>query len=192
MGLVLLSRTYTICVVFWPAFGCCEQPKAGRNTFFEPFSTFFVHFKPFSVISHLKSRKNIWKWTKNSIFPFLFTLQSWSTCKRWSTQWGGTMNASFLVDFCWKQLKKIILISFRVSAEPQSWSKYTTHLVRKLQHLNMNLINCMSLNLSSSLVIVGTYISISKNSYLQILQLFTRKLESEGWGHFDYFQNFLI
>ena len=33
---------------------------------FKPFSTFFVHLKPFSVISYLKSRKNIWKWTDKS------------------------------------------------------------------------------------------------------------------------------
>ena len=53
-----------ICCVFQPAFWCCAHSKAGQNTFFQPFSTFFVHFKPFSVISRLKSTKNIWKWTK--------------------------------------------------------------------------------------------------------------------------------
>ena len=39
------------CCVFQLAFGCCAHPKAGRTTFFQQFSTFFVHFKPFSVIS---------------------------------------------------------------------------------------------------------------------------------------------
>ena len=43
------------CCVFRPAFGCCAHPKAGGTTFFQPFSTFFVHLKPFSVISRLKS-----------------------------------------------------------------------------------------------------------------------------------------
>ena len=38
-----------VCCVFQPAFGCCAHPKAGRNTFFQPFLSFFVHFKPFSV-----------------------------------------------------------------------------------------------------------------------------------------------
>ena len=37
------------------AFGCWAYPKAGRNIFFMCFSTFFVNFKPFSVISRLKS-----------------------------------------------------------------------------------------------------------------------------------------
>ena len=33
------------------------------ETLFQPFSAFFLHFKPFSVISRLKSTKNVWKWT---------------------------------------------------------------------------------------------------------------------------------
>ena len=51
------------CCVFQPAFGCFAHPKAGQTTFFQPFTT-FVHFKPFSVISRLKSTKNVWKRTK--------------------------------------------------------------------------------------------------------------------------------
>ena len=47
----------------------------------------FCSFQTFSVISRLKSTKNIWKRTKNM---FLSTPQSWSTCKSWSTPWGGT------------------------------------------------------------------------------------------------------
>ena len=43
------------CCVFRPAFGCCTHPKAGLNIFFSRFSTFFVHFKAFLVISRLKS-----------------------------------------------------------------------------------------------------------------------------------------
>ena len=46
------------CCVFRPAFGCLQHPKAGRNIFFSRFSTFFVHFRAFSVISRLKSTKN--------------------------------------------------------------------------------------------------------------------------------------
>ena len=49
---------YYHCCVFRTAFGCCVHPKAGWNIFFNRFSTFFVHFKPFSVISHPKSTKN--------------------------------------------------------------------------------------------------------------------------------------
>ena len=45
--------SYVECCVFWPGFGCCAHPKAGRNTFFQPFSTFFVNFKPFSYMHNL-------------------------------------------------------------------------------------------------------------------------------------------
>ena len=58
------------CCVFWPAYGCCTHPKAGRNLFFSSFSTFFVIFKAFSVISRLKSLKNDWKWTKKCGFVY--------------------------------------------------------------------------------------------------------------------------
>ena len=47
------------CCVFRPAIVYCAHRKAGRPTFFQPFSAFFVHFKPFSVISRLKSTRNI-------------------------------------------------------------------------------------------------------------------------------------
>ena len=49
---------------------CCVflvlcAPEIWLKHFFQPFSTFFLLFKPFSVISRLKSLKNIWKWGKN-------------------------------------------------------------------------------------------------------------------------------
>ena len=43
------------CRVFWTAFRCLQHLKAGRTTFFQPFSTFSVHLKPCPVISRLKS-----------------------------------------------------------------------------------------------------------------------------------------
>ena len=50
--LLIVTRTITMngpfshsCCVFGPAFGCYVHPKSGRTTFFQPFSTFFVHFK---------------------------------------------------------------------------------------------------------------------------------------------------
>ena len=52
---LVLILSYSYCCVFQPAFGCWAYPKAGWNIFFMPFSTFFVNFKPFSVISRLKS-----------------------------------------------------------------------------------------------------------------------------------------
>ena len=39
-----LFACVSVCCVFLPAFWCCAHPKAGWNTFFQPFSTFFVHF----------------------------------------------------------------------------------------------------------------------------------------------------
>ena len=62
------------CSVFRPAFRCLQHLKAGWNIFFSSFSTFFVHFKAFSVISRLKSTKNVWKWTKKTWFFLLFFL----------------------------------------------------------------------------------------------------------------------
>ena len=100
------------------SFRCCVHPKAGQNTFFEPTSTFFVHFKPFSVISHLKSRNYVWK--KSIFFSFLTTHKSWLTCKRWLTPWGSTLNLSFWGSFL------SILTSFWVHPAPKKWSKYTT------------------------------------------------------------------
>ena len=47
-----------------PAFECCAHPKAGRNIFFSHFSTLFVHFKPFSVISRLKSNVSTSIWVR--------------------------------------------------------------------------------------------------------------------------------
>ena len=40
------------CCVFRPAFRCLHHLKAGWNTFFQTFSTFFVHFKPLLVKPH--------------------------------------------------------------------------------------------------------------------------------------------
>ena len=47
------------CCVFRPAFGCLCASKSWSNYFFLPLSSFFVHFKPISVISRLKSTKNV-------------------------------------------------------------------------------------------------------------------------------------
>ena len=44
--------------------------KLVETFFFSRFSTFFVHFKAFSVISPLKSTKNVWKWTKKRVFVY--------------------------------------------------------------------------------------------------------------------------
>ena len=66
----LANLAMHLCCVFWPAFVCCAHPKASRNLFFSHFLTSFVHFKAFSVISQLKSLKNLWKWTKKCVFVY--------------------------------------------------------------------------------------------------------------------------
>ena len=74
-------------------FQVLAAPESWSNYFFQPFSTFFVDFKPFSV---LKSTKNVWKWTKKCFFFHILPApHSWSTCKSWSTPWGGTSKSSF-------------------------------------------------------------------------------------------------
>ena len=58
------------CCIFWPAFRCCAHPKAGRNTFEGPFSTFFVLFKGFSVIFIWNQEKNFLKVWKNCVLSY--------------------------------------------------------------------------------------------------------------------------
>ena len=66
----------TECCIFQLTFGCCAHLKAGWNIFGR-FLTFFVNFKPFSVISLLKSYKSVWKLTKKCDFFYLPALQRW-------------------------------------------------------------------------------------------------------------------
>ena len=56
------------CCVFRPPFGCCAHPKVGQNLFFSRFSTFFVHFKAFSVIiKELRMRRSLVLQVKHDI-----------------------------------------------------------------------------------------------------------------------------
>ena len=60
--------------VFCAVFRCGKHMKTGWTTFFQSFSTFFVQFKPFSVISERKSTKNVWFKSSQSIrvfWPFM-------------------------------------------------------------------------------------------------------------------------
>ena len=54
------------CCVFWPAFGSCAHPKTGQTTFFQPFSSFFVNFKPFFSYFTAEINKNRLKMNKKS------------------------------------------------------------------------------------------------------------------------------
>ena len=64
------------------SFQVLHAPKNWLKHFFQPFSTSFVHFKPFSVISHLKLAKTILKWTiVSTSFRVPPAPKSWSKYK---------------------------------------------------------------------------------------------------------------
>ena len=63
-------------VVYFDQLLGAGAPKSCLNYFFSTVFNLFFHFKPFSVISRLKSTKKVWK--RN---VFLSTPQSWATCK---------------------------------------------------------------------------------------------------------------
>ena len=50
-----------VCFVFWTAFGCWRTQKLVELLFLGRFQPFFFHFKPFSVVSQLKSTKKVYK-----------------------------------------------------------------------------------------------------------------------------------
>ena len=95
-----------------------------------------------------ESWSNFWT-KKNCFFHILLTPQSWSTCKNWSTPWGGnskspffgwfynTFFCSFLYFFCWfqawnhwksfkinkkgwKRLKKVVQPAFGCPQHPKA------------------------------------------------------------------------
>ena len=65
----LYIKALCILTSFW----VLHAPESWSKHFFQPFSTFFLLFKPFSVISRLKSLKNVrlkikgWKRLKKSV-----------------------------------------------------------------------------------------------------------------------------
>ena len=99
-----------MCCVFRPAFGCLQHPKAGRNIFFSRFSTFFVLFCWFQTFFSDFTAEINKKWTKKNVK--LSTPQSWSTCKSWSTPWGGTPKLSLFGWF--STFFKHFFVSFRL------------------------------------------------------------------------------
>ena len=113
-----LLTAHLIVVYFDQLLGASRTRKLIK-TLFQPFSTFFVRLKPFSVISPLKSLKNIWKWAKKVCFSIFSTPQSWSTCKSWLTPWRGYLEIIFFWLIC-------VLTSFQVRTAPKIWLKYRT------------------------------------------------------------------
>ena len=81
---------YLLCIStsFWVLYAL----KSWSKHFFSCCSTFFVHFKAFSVISRLKSTKNVWKWTKKMWFCLLLKAG-------WHAKWirGSTSCSSHII-----------------------------------------------------------------------------------------------
>ena len=50
--------------IYWDFNQLASAPESWSNYFFSSVSTFFDHFKPFLLISSLKSTKNFCTWTK--------------------------------------------------------------------------------------------------------------------------------
>ena len=66
----------SVCVVYFDQFsGAARTRKLVELVFFSRYQPFFVLLKPFSVISRLKSTKNVRKLTKKL---YLSTPQNWS------------------------------------------------------------------------------------------------------------------
>ena len=96
----------------------------------------------FSVISWLKSTKNVWKWIKNIFFSFfaysskLVNMQKLVDSLRGYLKivffgWFLTIFTVFQLFFNWFQsffVNLYVSTSFWVRAAPKSWSKYTTHI----------------------------------------------------------------
>ena len=103
------SKFPNVCCVFWPAFGCCAHPRAGWNTFVQPFSTFFVHshlFQLFHGCNHWKTSenepKNIFRQfqgTPQGVKQLLHVDQLWGVIKIWKKH----VFCSFSDVFCWLQ-----------------------------------------------------------------------------------------
>ena len=81
----LLSVYLFVTVVYFDQLlgASCPQ-KLVQLLFFSRFQAFLLILN-FTVISRLKSTKNVWKWTKKVFFYILLTPQRWSTYKSWLT-----------------------------------------------------------------------------------------------------------
>ena len=90
----ILADWQLLCIL--TSFWVLRAPKSWSNYFFQLFSTFFVHFKPFSVISRLKSTKNIWKRTKKG---FCLLLKAGRHAKAGCLPEGVHQNCLFWIDF---------------------------------------------------------------------------------------------
>ena len=111
----IFQEQQDLCCVFWPAFGYCTQPEAGRNTLFYHFQTFLLlstFFKCSSVILWLKAHSRVvsWNWKINWMHavsnPGLFLLNIFKWLKRRKK--------------IWKQQKKVFPPAFRCAQHPEA------------------------------------------------------------------------
>ena len=102
--------------VLWPphsnvlcistSFQVLAAPESWLNYFFQTFSTFLIYFKTFSVISHLKSTKDVWKEHKKMWFCLL--LKAGRHANAGQLPEGVPCICLFKLIFCWKRLKKVV------------------------------------------------------------------------------------
>ena len=121
-GFVMFWIVSSMCCVFRPPFGCYVHPKTGWTTFFQPFSTVFVCFKPFSVTLRLKSTKKRLKKNKKTWFCLLIkvgrhTKAGWlpeAVKTFWSARLSPLIESKSITKYCAKKSKirwKVILVS---------------------------------------------------------------------------------
>ena len=88
----ILNWSLVLCIL--TSFWVLHAPKSWLKIFFSHFSTYFVHFKAFSVISRLKSTNNVWKWTR-----FCLLLKAGRHAKAGRHPEGVPQNCLFSVDY---------------------------------------------------------------------------------------------
>ena len=109
-------------------------PRSWLKYFFEPVLTFLVHFKTFSLISRLKSRKNFWKRAKKlchfSIHSCFILICQINT-KGWAEH---SIYESTILHQIATELRKIQLRHDK-SGQPQDGEKITGCLVHYWRQL---------------------------------------------------------
>ena len=115
--------------------GACSTWKLVETLFSAVFNLFWT-LKPFSVISRLKSTKNVRKWTKKC---FCLLLKAGWHAKAGGLLEGLPQNCLFRLIFSLKKVwnvqkrlkkaEKSVSTSFQVLQAPESWSKHTTPIL---------------------------------------------------------------
>ena len=146
------SQTASCCCVFWPAYRCCAQPKAGWNTFFCHFQT-FIHLNNclLRMLCISTSKRVLCTLFAGQNYLFQSSNENW-----WNYMSKKNSSSCFRVPAMHEPGSKFIkyLANFQVLEAPKSWSKYTAinpsihpsiHLFVHLSiHLFVHLFVCLS------------------------------------------------